>query len=110
MARQRKLALLLTVLAPLVLFVSAPTSDAQQSEFIKIAPEPKSHAWWLRAEFRPFGTDIRGIPLARINRAWCKATEFRNELFPPEAMPDLTQSGGLAFSADGFFDGSRIRQ
>jgi len=110
MARQRKPALILFLLVLLVDLAGVLQSHAQQSEFVKITPEPKSHAWWLRAEFQPFGTDIRGIPLARINRTWCQVTEFRNELFPPEAMPDLTHSGGLAFSADGFFDGSRIRQ
>jgi hypothetical protein len=101
---------MVVLLALLVLLTSAPASQAQQREFVKIAPEPKSHAWWLRAEFHPLGTDIRGIPLARIDRTWCRATEFRNDLFPPEARSDLKQTIGLAFSVDGSFDGSKTRQ
>src|SRR5690349_20212233 len=100
----------LILLALLVLLASAPVGHAQQTDFVKIPPEPKLDAWWLRAEFYPFGTDIRGIPITKIKQTWCKATEFRNDLFPPEAMPDLTRSDGLAFSIDGSFDGSRTRQ
>src|SRR5882724_8252458 len=107
MARQRRQTLILILLALLVQLASVPESHAQQTEFVKIAPEPKSYAWWLRAEFHPFGKEMRGIPVARIHRTWCKATEFRNDLFPPEAMPYLTHSdglgGGLAFSVDGSF-------
>lgn len=100
----------LILFALLVQFASAQVGHAQQTEFVKIAPEPKSYAWWLRAEFHPFGTEIRGIPVAKIRRTWCKATEFRNDLFPPEAMHDLTHTDGLAFSVDGSFDGSKVRQ
>lgn len=110
MRMQRKPAVKLVLLALLVELVSVQVGYAQQTEFVRIAPEPKSYAWWLRAEFHPFGKEIRGIPVAKIKRTWCRATEFRNDLFPPEATPDLTHSDGLAFSIDGSFDGSKVRQ
>jgi len=114
MGGRRKPTLLRVLLAILVQLAFASAGHAQQDKFVKIAPEPKLEAWWLRAEFHPFGTEIRGIPIARINPTWCKATEFRNDLFPPEAMPYLTHRGGLggnlAFSVDGSFDGSKTRQ
>jgi hypothetical protein len=92
------------------LLVSPAVGHAQQSEFVKIAPEPKVYTWWLRAEFHPFGTKVRGIPIGAIRKSWCKATEFRKDLFPAEAVPDLDHSSGLAFSIDGSFDGSKTRQ
>lgn len=83
---------------------------AQEQGFVKIAPEPKSYAWWLRAEFHPFETAVRGIPVSAIQKSWCKATEFRSELFPPEAQSSLKSSGDLRFAVDGSFDGSKSRQ
>jgi hypothetical protein len=99
----------LALLASLVQMIGTTIGHAQ-SDFVKVAPEPKSYAWWLRAEFHPFETKVRGIPVGAIRKSWCKATEFRKDLFPAEAAPYLEHSGGLAFSADGFFDGSRTRQ
>jgi hypothetical protein len=92
------------------LLVSPAVGHAQRREFVRIAPEPKSYVWWLRAEFRPFETEVRGIPISAIRKSWCKATEFRKDLFPPEARPDLEHSDGLAFGIDGSFDGSKTRQ
>jgi len=97
------------LLASLVLLVTAAIGPAQQSGFVRIAPEPKSYAWWLRAEFHPFETEVRGIPITKIRRTWCKATEFRNDLFLPEAAPYLQHSGGLSFSV-GSVDGSKAKQ
>ncbi len=110
MGMQRKAAVKLFLLALLVELASARLGYTQQTEFVRIAPEPKSSAWWLRAEFHPFGKDIRGIPVAKIKRTWCKATEFRNDLFPPEARRDLTHASGVAFSIDGSFEGSKVKQ
>src|SRR5262249_16634754 len=45
-----------------------------------------------------------------IRKTWCKATEFRNNLFPPEAASDLKHTSGLSFSVEGSFDGSKTRQ
>jgi len=94
----------------LVVVLATTASNAQQREFVSITPEPKSYAWWLRAEFHPFETEVHGIPIGTLRKTWCKATEFRNSLFPPEATPDLEHSGGLTFSVDGSFDGSKAKQ
>jgi len=110
MGSQWKSAAKPALLALLFLLAAAEAGRTQQVDFAKIAPGPKSAAWWLRVEFHPFGKEIRGIPIAKIRPTWCKATEFRNDLFPPEATPDLTRGDGLAFSIDGSFDGARIRQ
>ena len=50
--------------------------------FVSIRPEPANSAWWLRAEYRPFGTTIRGVPVRDIDRSWCAANEFRERSFP----------------------------
>jgi len=93
-----------------LLVLTATDGRTQQHDFVKIAPEPKSNAWWLRAEFHPFEAEVRGIPVGKIKASWCKATEFRKSLFPAEAVPDLDRSGDLSFSAEGTFDRSKIKQ
>src|SRR5215813_6071250 len=100
MDRRRRIAARAILLASLSIAVGAG-GRAEEQAFVKIAPEPKSYAWWLRAEFHPFETAVRGIPISAIQKSWCKATEFRNDLFPAEAAPYLEHSGGLAFSVDG---------
>lgn len=76
--------------------------------------KPGTDAWWLRAEFRALDREVRGIPVAAIHSSWCKATEFRRELFPPELLVengyDLLREADLAFSLEGSFDGSGKRQ
>jgi hypothetical protein len=75
-------------------------------DFVTVDPEPANYAWWLRARFHPFETEVRGIPVPKIRKNWCKASEFRRELFPP----DLDFDDGLFFAIDGFFDGSKVKQ
>ena len=87
----------------------ADSDTTQSNSFVTIAPQPSGYAWWLRAQFRPFETQVRGIPIARISATWCKATEFRKGLFPPEAAADI-ESGHGSFGIDGHFDGSKLRQ
>src|SRR5215468_6307075 len=43
-----------------------------------------AEAWWLRTRYHPFGKEVRGIPLAKVHSTWCKANEFRKDLFPKE--------------------------
>jgi hypothetical protein len=88
----------------------ATLSNAQSNDFVKLAPQPSGYAWWLRAEFHPFDVVVRGIPVGKLRATWCKATEFRKDLFPSDLATDLDQSGGLSFAADGFFDGSKVKQ
>jgi hypothetical protein len=91
----------LVVLAPAI-------GRAQQNAFLTISPQPEGYAWWLRTEYHPFGTEVRGIPVSRIRANWCKANEFREDLFPSDLAQSFT--GHDAFAIDGHFDGSRIMQ
>ena len=70
-------------------------------------PEPANYAWWLRARFHPLETEVRGIPVQKIRKNWCKASEFRRELFPQDLQEDLKS---VDFAVDGFFDGSKTKQ
>ena len=92
-----------------LVLLSAAAGRTQSNDFVTIAPEPAGYAWWLRAEFHPFETQVRGIPVGQLRATWCKATEFRKDLFPPESLPDIEESGA-SFTIDGFFDGSKTRQ
>jgi hypothetical protein len=95
--------------AALLVFATA-IGNAQQSNFVNTSPEPSNYAWWLRTEFHPFEEKVREIPIGQIRPTWCKATEFRKDLFPSNLASDLDHSGGLSFSVDGFFDGSKTKQ
>lgn len=85
---------------------------SQAESFVTL--RPGTDLWWLRANFRALDTQIRGIPVGTIDRAWCKATEFRRELFPGDLLLengyDLLQGADLSFSVAGSFDGTGKRQ
>jgi hypothetical protein len=87
----------------------ATAAQAQSNSFVTIASEPTFYAWWLRAQFHPFETQVRGIPVGRLRAGWCKATEFRKDLFPPELASDI-ETNKVSFSVDGDFDGSKVGQ
>jgi hypothetical protein len=94
-------------LAILLTFISG-VCGAQQSAFLSVAQQPDYYAWWLRTEYHPFGTEVRGIPVSRMRANWCRANEFRKDLFPK----DLAQSfegSDLSFAVDGF-DNSKTKQ
>ena len=97
------------LLAWLLLVLATAAGTAASNDFVTVAPQPSAYAWWLRAQFHPSGVEVRGIPVNKIRPAWCKATEFRKDLFPADLVPDLEQ-GNVAFSVDGYFDGSKIKQ
>jgi hypothetical protein len=96
------------LLAWLFFILTTAVGNTESNNFISIAPD--SDAWWLSAEFHPFDVEVRGIPVRKIRATWCKATEFRKDLFPPGPASDLDHSGGFSFAVDGFFDGSKTRQ
>jgi hypothetical protein len=98
------------ILITAFLVVATAIGNAQQTNFATTAPEPYFYAWWLRTEFHPFERQVRGIPISQIRSAWCKATEFRKDLFPADFASDIDGSAGLSFSVDGPFDGSKIKQ
>jgi hypothetical protein len=79
----------------------------ETQEFVTVDPEPAYYAWRLRARFHPFETEVRGIPVQKIRKNWCKAFEFRRELFPQDLQEDLKS---VDFALDGFFDGSKTKQ
>jgi hypothetical protein len=92
-----------------LLIALAAAARAQSNNFVTITPEPSSYAWWLRAQFHPFENQVRGIPVRQIRATWCKATEFRRDLFPADTAADFEQNDA-AFSIDGDFDHSKTRQ
>jgi hypothetical protein len=58
-------------------------------------------AWWLGAEYHPFGQTVRGIPIKDIKSNWCKANEFTNELFPKELTDGLPGADVETIEKDG---------
>jgi len=100
----------LILLALLFFNLTTAVGNTESNNFVTIAPEPTWRAWWLRAEFHPFDVEVRGIPVRKIRATWCKATEFRKDLFPPDLASDLDHSDGFSFAIDGSFDGSKTRQ
>ena len=97
------------VLALALAILPAIAIAQEKQPFVTILPTPEIYAWWLRLEYHPFGTDVRGIPVGKIRAGWCKANEFRRELFPPEEAKAF-ERGGMSFAVDGFFDGSKTKQ
>jgi hypothetical protein len=89
-----------------VIAIGLRVGAGEAQDFVTMDPEPANYAWWLRARFHPFETEVRGIPVQKIRKNWCTASEFRRDLFPP----DLDFDDGLSFAIDGFFDGSKIKQ
>jgi hypothetical protein len=94
----------------------APLAQAPpaQAPFLTIEGDLKGTAWWVIADFHPFTTEIRGIPVSRIRKNWCKATEFRKDLIPKELLiengTDVMAAGGWSFAVEGNFDGSKTKQ
>ncbi|HEY3679467.1 MAG TPA: hypothetical protein VGL45_12185 [Bradyrhizobium sp.] len=97
------------LLALILAVVSTGASAQERQSFLTTSPTPEDYAWWLRTEYHPFGTDVRGIPVAKVHAGWCKANEFRKDLFPPAEAASF-EGSDRPFAVDGFFDGSKIRQ
>jgi hypothetical protein len=75
--------------------------------------EERSGAWWVVAQFHPFTTEVRGIPVNTIRKSWCKATELRKDLLPRDVMIDEKGGDameGFSFALEGNFDGSANKQ
>ncbi|SDO94644.1 hypothetical protein SAMN05444050_5414 [Afipia sp. GAS231] len=85
-----------------------------QAPFVTIEGNLESTAWWVLADFHPFTTEVRGIPVNQIRRNWCKATEFRKDLIPKELLvvngTDQMEEAKLSFALQGHFDGSATTQ
>ena len=89
------------------------TAGLAQS-LVTVKPGAATTAWWLRADFHALDREIRGIPVKDIRAGWCKATEFKRELFPKgllvEDGTDYMAESHLSFALEGSFDGSGIKQ
>jgi hypothetical protein len=85
-----------------------------QQQFVTTKGDLKKESWWQIADFHPFTTEVRGIPVGQIKSSWCKATEFRRDLIA-KALLDQDGVDGmtaykLSFAVEGRFDGSATRQ
>jgi hypothetical protein len=91
------------------IFAMLPTAASAQS-FVTVPPGSRFEAWTLRAQFHPQHTEVRGIPVAKIRPNWCKATEYKRELFPKELLVekgvDLMAYSHQSFALTGRFDHS----
>jgi hypothetical protein len=90
-----------------VIAASAPGRAAGAPDFVTLDPAPAELAWWGRARFHPFETQVRGIPVQEIRSNWCKASEFRHELFPQDLQDDLND---VEFAVDGSFSGPDAKE
>src|SRR6516165_8043080 len=95
-----------------LLMVAAVTAAHVEQPFMTLA-ERGTGAWWLDAEFHPFTMEVRGIPAKKINKSWCKATEFRKDLLPREIV--IEENGGdsmegYSFALEDNFDSSARKQ
>lgn len=95
-------------------FAVAVAQALGQQPFVTLEGDPKKDAWWVIADFHPFTTEVRGIPAGKIQKGWCKATEFRKDLIPKELLVeggvDAMEEAKLSFALQGHFDGSAATQ
>jgi hypothetical protein len=101
-------------LGPAVAPTAAPIARIEPERFVTINGDRKYAAWWVVAEFHPFTADVRGIPVRKIRKNWCKATEFRKDLIPKKLLfeggVDAMEASKLSFALEGHFDGSPTKQ
>jgi hypothetical protein len=96
------------ILSAIFVIVGPAIGAAEDKPFVTTSPVPEGYAWWLRTEYHPFGTDVRGIPAGRIHAGWCRVNELRKDLFPAELAKSFEDERS-PFAVDGFFDGSKTR-
>ncbi|MBR0685101.1 hypothetical protein JQ594_04185 [Bradyrhizobium manausense] len=96
-----------------VVAMTAAQAAAQQA-FVTLNGDLKKEAWWVIADFHPFTTEVRGIPVNQIRKSWCKATEFRKDLIPRELLfdgnTDAMAAVNMSFAIEGRFDGTATVQ
>ena len=73
-----------------------------------VRPEPLRDAWWQRAMLNPRSTAVHGMPIKRLEPAWCVADALTRELYGDELLGPAGGSpiDGLAFELEASFDGS----
>ena len=75
---------------------------------VSVRPEPAREPWWQRATLAPQATVVRGLPIKRLEAAWCAAEAFTRALFGEQWLGPAGGNPleGLSFALDGNFDGS----
>jgi hypothetical protein len=76
---ERVMRTILLVLSILIA-IGGDVHAGEAKDFVIVDPAPTGYAWWLRARFHPFETEVRGIPVQKIRKDWCKASEFRRNV------------------------------
>jgi len=93
--------------------IASTAAVRSEQPFVTIEGDTDKIAWWVLADFHPFTTEVRGIPVSKIRKGWCKATEFRKDLLPREFAIDKSGKDaleGYSFAVEGSFDGSAVKQ
>ncbi len=76
------------------------------------SPEPYDRAWWLRPEFAPIDTHIRGIPVKHLDSSWSLASEISKEAISENVLYenglDLVEELKLSFSILGDFNNDGV--
>ena len=95
-------------MAAILVGAIASTLAQTQTPLLSVRSEPARDPWWQRATHAPRASAVRGIPIKRIEQAWCAAQDFTRELFGEELLGPAGGSplDGLAFSLEASFDGS----
>lgn len=87
--------------------ISASAAAHAGPPFVSVAPEPANHAWYLRAQYHPFGKTVAGVPIKKIDASWCAANAFTDELLADTLAEFGDLEGfhqyGLTFTTTGRF-------
>ena len=75
------------------LLALAMAGCAAELPVVVVKSEPVNHAWWLRTTFNPSGKALRGLPVSKIDAAWCAINELEAEIFPEVEEVQATTSG-----------------
>lgn len=83
-------------------------TSAAVPPLLSLRLEPAQDPWWQRATINPRATTVRGMPIKRLEPAWCAAEAFTRELFGEELLGPAggRPLDGLAFSLEASLDGS----
>lgn len=100
------------VLFVMLLSVAAPVCVAggkNTPPFLVIKPEPMEDPWWLRGTLHPKSQVVRGMPIVRLQAAWCAADALVPSQFGEELLGSMggdPLAGGLSFSLEAALDGT----
>lgn len=98
----------LSLLALLLLALSATATTVAPGDVLIVAPEPAAEPWWQRARWQPKSQAVRGVAIKRLHPEWCAAEVFSRELIGEDRLGAAAGSplDGLDFTLEGNFDGS----